>query len=218
MSQRTYPVGTSQVPLILTIDREGPVSGLVVTARIIVPWTNYAFDFSDNTFKPFGSVVTPTVTLTEWGSYPAIYFYLWNSTSIVTDSDVIVIYESVGSAPFIYDDPISFQTAGAGTTTIINGFSQAVFDQTNRTLTIVAGVKNAVSGLLPATSATFTVKDELGRIQFSGTSTSTTGLHRKIFPNVNLVPNRIYLVDAVFVVGASSFNVIEPITTLGSAV
>lgn len=217
MSQRTYPVGTTQVPLILTIDREGPVSGLTITARIIVPWTNYAFDFSDNTFKPYGSVVTPTVTLTEWGGYPAIYFYLWDSSSIVTDSDVMVLYECVGTAPFIYDDPISFQTAGSGTTSIINGFCQAVFDLTNRTLTIVAGVKNAESGLLPSTSATFTIKDELGQVEFSGTSTSTTGIHRKIFPNVNLVPNRIYLVDAVFVVGASTFNIVEPITTLGVA-
>jgi len=217
MSQRTYPVGTNQVPLILTIDREGPVSGRVVTARIIIPWTNQAFDFSDNTFKAFGAVVTPTVTMTEWSSYPAIYFYLWNCSTIVADADVMVLYESVGSTPFIQDDPVSFQTAGTGTTTIVNGFSEAVFDQTNRTLTIVAGVKNAESGLLLSTSATFTIKDELGQVQFSGTSTSTTGIHRKIFPNVNLVPNRIYLVDATFTVGASSFNVIEPITTLGRA-
>lgn len=217
MTQRRYPVGTASVPLILTIDREGPVSSLSITARIVVPWSNIAFDFSDNTFKPFGSVVTPTVTLTEYTNVPGVYFALWNSSTIVSDSDVLVIYESVGSAPFIYDDQVSFHTAGVGTTSIVAGFSQAVFDQTNRTLTIVSGVKNAESGLLNSTSATFTVKDELGQVQFSGSSTSTTGLHRKIFPNVNLVPNRIYLVDASFVVGPDTFNVVEPITTLGSA-
>lgn len=217
MTQRRYPVGTTSVPLLLTIDREGPVSGLAITARIIVPWSNQAFDFSDNTFKAFGAVVTPTVTLTEYANVPGVYFALWDSSVIVSDSDALVIYESIGSAAFIYDDQVSFHTAGVGTTSIVNGFSQAVFDQTNRTLTIVSGVKNAESGLLLSPTATFTIKDELGQIQFSGTSTSTTGLHRKIFPNVNLVPNRIYLVDASFVVGPDTFNVLEPITTLGSA-
>jgi hypothetical protein len=216
VTQRTYPVGTSSTPLIVTLNNGGPVTGETVKARIIVPWLGLGFDFSDDTFKLIGLVVTPELTLTEALTPGGVYFGLWNTSGIVADADTIVIYQSVGPNDFIADDPVTFYTAGAASTAIINAFVQAVFDATNRTLTVVGGIKNAESGLIVSTSATFTVKNELDQVLFSGGTTSTTGIHRHIFPNVSLPPNRILLIHADFVAPPSTFSTVEPITVLGT--
>lgn len=216
MSQRTYPVGTSSVPLIVAINDNGPVSGVTLKARVIVPWSALEFDFNDNSFKAVGTAVTPQVTLTESVTSPGVYFALWNTTSVVADADVIVLYEATGLATFILDDPVSFQTAGTGTTSIVSGFIQAVFDRSNRTLTVVGGVKNAESGLLASTAANLLVKDELDQTLMAATTTSTTGLHRHVFPNVSIAPNRILLVHASFTVGPSTYDTVEPLTVLGT--
>lgn len=216
MSQRTFAVGTTSVPLIVTLNSAGPVTGETVKARIIVPWLGLGFDFSDDTFKLIGLVVTPELTLTEALTPGGVYFGLWNTSTIVLDADVIVLYQAIGTNAFIADDPVSFQTAGTGSTTIVNAFVQAVFDATNNTLTIVGGIKNAESGLIVSTSATFTVKNELGQTLFAGNTTSVTGIHRHIFPNVSLPPNRILLIHADFVAPPSTFSTVEPITVLGA--
>jgi len=215
VSQRTYPVGTTSVPLIVTLNNGGPVTGETVKARIIVPWLGLGFDFSDDTFKLIGLVVTPELTLTEALTPGGVYFGLWNTSSIVADAETIVLYEATGTNAFIADDPVSFQTAGSSTASIINSFVQAVFDATNRTLTVVGGIKNAESGLILSTSATFTVKDELGQTLFAGSTVSTTGIHRHVFPNVSLPPNRILLVHADFFAPPSTFSTVEPLTVLG---
>lgn len=216
MTQRTYPVGQTSVPLIVTLNDTGPVSGVTVKARALVPWAGLEFDFNDNSFKAAGSAVTPQATLTESVYTPGLYFATWNTTSVVADADVVLIYEGSGLATFIMDDPVSFQTAGTGTTSIVNGFVQAVFDRTNRTLTVVGGVKNAESGLLASTSANFEIRDELDQVLMAATTTSTTGVHRNVFPNVSIAPNRILLVHASFTLGPSTYDVVEPLTVLGA--
>lgn len=217
MSHRTFPVGQSSVPLIVTVNNNGPVTGLTVTARVLVPGTNLEFDFNDNTFKTIGSAVQPTLTLTEIVSpiSGGVYVGIWDTTSIVADTETLVLYESTGAATFIADDPVDFQTAGAGTTTIINGFIEAAFDKTNRTLTLVGGVKNAESGLIASSAAVFTVKDELGNTVFVANTTSVTGVHRAVIPNVSIVPNRVLVVEADFTVGPSTVSTIDTLAVIG---
>src|SRR3990172_13393984 len=192
MSQRVYSVGTSQVPLVVVVDGPGPVSGLPVTAKIIAPWVGTQFDFSDNVFKLVASVVQPTAVMTESGAHPGVYFFLWNTSNIVSESDVVAIYESTGANPFIEDESFTFTTPG-GADSIVNSFVENVYDATTKTLTVIAGIKNAAAGILPSTQAAMQIKDELGIVLLARTTTSTNGIHRAVFPNVTFSPNRILL-------------------------
>ena len=217
MSHRTFPVGKASVPLILTVNNNGPVTGLSPFARILVPALSLEFDFGDNTFKAAGTAGTPTIPLAELPSPSpgGVYFASWITSSIVADTDTLVIYESTSGTIFIADDPVDFQTAGAGTTTIINGFLEAAFDKTNRTLTLVGGVKNAESGLIASSAAVFTVKDELGNVLFVANTVSTTGIHRAVIPNVTITPNRVLIVEADFTAGASVISTVETLAVIG---
>jgi hypothetical protein len=216
MSQRVYPVGTSQVPLVVTVDDDGPVSGVPITAKIIAPWAGTQFDFSDNVFKAVASVVQPTVVMTESLDHPGVYFSLWNTSNIVSEADVVAIYEATGTNSFIEDESFTFTTPGDADT-IASSFSETVYDAATKTLTVIAGIKNAAAGILPSTQAAMTIKDELGQTLLAKTTTSTNGLHRAVFPNVTFNPNRILLLFITFTVGAGTFDTVEPITVLGMA-
>lgn len=217
MSQRTYPVGTAQVPLVMTVNQSGPVTGLTITARIIVPWVGLGFDFADNSFKPVGSLVQPTVILAA-ATTPGVYYALWNTSGIIADAETIVVYECASPA-FIQDDPVSFQTSlTGGGGQIVNAFVEAMFDSVQNTLTIVGGIKNGESGLIASTDGIITVKDELNNLLLSQTTTSLTGFHRAVFPNPKIPPNRILFIFADFTVGASTFSTVETLAVLGKAV
>lgn len=215
MSQRIFQTGVSSVPLILTLNNNGPVTGSTVNATIIVPWNGLEFDFNDNTFKTAGTALSPIQAMTESTQQAGVYFFLWNTTSIVADTDVIVVYQSV-SPQFVQDDPVSFQTSAAGGgSSIVDAFISPVFDEKNGTLTILGGIKNGESGLIVSTSATINVSDELGNLIISQSTTSTNGFHRAVFNNVQIPPNRVLIVEADFDVGASTFSTVETITVLG---
>lgn len=210
---RSYPVGTAEVPLVLTVNDNGPVTGLSIVARIVAPWTGNAFDFSDNTFKPVGSVVTPTIGLTESASSPGVYFALWNTLSIVSDAEAVVLYESTGVTAFVQDEQVLFQSP---LFTQVTPFIEPVLDATQRTLTVLTGLRSSDGGLIATTQADLQIKDELGAVLFSKTTTSTNGIHRAVFPNVTIVPNRILLVEIAFTFGASVFNAVDTIKVLGA--
>ncbi len=82
----------------------------------------------------------------------------------------------------------------------------------------MGGVKNAESGLIASTAGVFTIKDELGNTIKVATTTSTTGVHRAILPNVQLPPNRVLIVEADFTVGPSTVSTIETLALIGKDV
>lgn len=210
---RTFPVGTEQVALVLTVNDEGPVAGLTPTARILAPLTGFGFDFDDDTFKAIGSIVTPTVTLAPTTT-SGVYAAVWNTENVQADADVVVVYEHGAPSPFIEDEQIVFES---NQTDFVSSFVEAAFDATNRTLTVVTGIKNAFAGILAPSAVTITIKDELDNTLFAKSLSSATGVHRAVFPSVsNLVPNRVLLIYLVFTVGASTYSTVETITVLGS--
>lgn len=212
MSQRTYPVGQAQVPFDIVVNKDGPVAGLTIKAKIFRPIDGAQWDFSDDTFKSPGAVVTPQFTLTESVDQPGLYLGPWNTVSVIADTDAVVIYQSTITAIFIQDDPVSFQT---GVFATVKTFIEPVIDVTQRTMTIVCGLRNSTQGLIPTTAAAVTLKDELGNTIATANTTSTDGIHRAQFPNIDLIPNRVYLVYTTFTYGLSSFNTIDAIKVLG---
>jgi hypothetical protein len=214
VSQRTYPVGQAKVPLIVTVNDNGPVTGLSIVARIFRPSDGAQWDFDDDTFKSPGSVVTPDLALVESGDQPGLYLESWNTTSVIGDTDTVVVYESTATAIFIQDDPVSFQT---GVFATVKTFIEPVVDKTQRTMTIVFGLRNSTQAIIATTSADVTVKDELGTVLFTATTTSANGIHRAIFPNVDIVPNRVLLIEIEFTFGLSTFNTIDAIKVIGTS-
>lgn len=210
---RKFLVGTEEVALVLTVNDEGPVTGLAPTARILAPLTGFGFDFDDDTFKAIGSIVTPTVTLAPTTT-DGVYAAVWNTENIQADADLVVIYEHGAPNPFIEDEQITFES---NQTDFISSFVEAAFDATSRTLTVVTGIKNAFSGLLAPSAVSISIKDELGNTLFAKSSSSPDGIHRAVFGNVtSLVPNRVLLIFLTFTVGASTYSTVETITVLGA--
>lgn len=216
MSQRTYPVGTTQVPFVLAVDKKGPVSGLTVNARILRPSDGFEWDFSDDSFKAPGSVVTPQLTLTESVTQPGLYLGVWDVSSIVLPTEAAIIYQSTAAEIFIEDDQVIFQS-GSSTVSVTDSFVEPVIDATQRTLTLVYGLRDSNSGILPTSGATVTVKDELGNTLLTQASTSASGIYRSIFPNVQIAPNRVVIVEVVYTLGLGTFITVEALKVLGKA-
>ncbi len=128
-----------------------------------------------------------------------------------------VIYESTAASPFIVDELISFQTAGAGGGAGNLSVVEAVFDRTNRTLTVVSFLQDTQGQVIVSTDMDLTIKDELGQNLFAKALTSTDGIFRAIFPNVSIIPNRILLADMEFTVGPNTIPTTRPLTVLGTA-
>lgn len=213
MSQRHYPLGTGAVPLILTVNSEGPVAGLTVKARILRISDGAEWDFSDNMFKIPVSVVTPQLTLTESPTQSGVYLGTWATASIVGPTETVVIYESTSIETFIQDDPVTFQDASL--VGLVTSFIEPVLDKTQRVLTVVLGLKSTTTGLIPTTAATVTVKDELGNTLFATDTVSTNGIHRAQFPNVDIVPNRVLIFDITFTFGLSTFSTTDAVKVIG---
>lgn len=215
MSQRHYAVGTAAVPLILTVNDDGAVSGLTIKALILRISDGAEWDFSDNMFKIPGFVVTPQLTLVESPTQPGVYLETWNTVSIAGPTETVVIYECTATEFFIQDDPVTFQDASL--VGLVTSFAEAVIDKTQRVMTILLGLKSTTAGLIPTTAATVTVKDEFGNTLFSANTTSITGIHRAQFPNVDIAPNRVLTLYVSFTFGLSTFSTIEAIKVLGTS-
>jgi hypothetical protein len=214
VSQRTYPVGQAQVPFNIAVNKDGPVTGLTVKAKVLRPIDGAQWDFDDDTFKSPGGVVTPQLTLTESTEQPGLYVGPWNTVSVISDTDAIVIYESTATELFIQDDPVSFQT---GVFATVKTFIEPVIDKTQRTMTFVFGLRNSTQGIIPTTAAEIVIKDELGTVLFTKNTTSVNGIHRAIFPNVDIVPNRVLLIEVEFTFGLSVFNTVDTIKVIGTS-
>lgn len=212
---RSYPVGTTQVPFVLAVDHGGPVTGLTVKARILRPTDGFEWDFSDNTFKTPGSVVTPQFTLTESPTQPGLYLGVWNTTSIGLPVEADIIYQSTTIQSFIEDDQVVFSSQ-ALSISIVDAFAEAVIDATQKTLTIVYGLKDVNTGVLATPACDIAVKDELENVLLTQHTVSTSGIHRAVFPNVKIAPNRVYILTMAFTFGLGTFNAAQPIKILGS--
>jgi hypothetical protein len=205
-------VGQAEVPLNIVVNKDGPVTGLTITAKIFRPSDGAQWDFSDDTFKAPGGVVTPTMTLPESVDQAGLYVGPWNTVSVIADTDAIVIYQSSATEIFIQDDPVSFQT---GVFATVKTFVEPVIDATQRTMTIVLGLRNSTQGIIPTTAAVVVLKDELGNTIATANTTSVTGIHRAQFPNIDLIPNRVYLIYSTFTFGLTVYNTVDAIKALG---
>jgi hypothetical protein len=212
LSQRTYPVGALAVPFIVAVNDDGPVAGLTVMAKILRPSDGAQWDFDDDTFKTPGAVVTPQDTLVESTEQAGLYLGSWNTSSIISDMDTVIVYESTATAIFIADDPVSFQT---GVFATVKTFIEPVIDVTQRTMTIVCGLRNSAQAIILTTAAVVVLKDELGNTIATANTTSTNGIHRAQFPNIDLIPNRVLLVYTTFTFGLSTFDTVDAIKVIG---
>jgi hypothetical protein len=212
MAHRTYPVGTPLVTLSVAVNSAGPVTGLAVTARVLDPINATEFDFSTNTFVPNGTAVTPTIPLTESPVQIGVYFGPMVTAGIVAEVQTVVVYQAVAVFPFISEDMLDFYEPRLD---FLTAFVEAVFDKTNNTLTVLGGVKNGQSVLQITTAGVITITDELETVLFSKATTSATGIHRAVFPNVSITPNRALLVKASFTIGALTINTINTLAIIG---
>lgn len=213
---RAYPTGTPSVPFVLAVDKRGPVAGLTVTAKILRS-DGSQWDFSDNSFKAPGSVVTPTVTLVESAVQSGLYEGTWDTSGIGVNTEAVIIYQSTAGEPFIEDDQVIF-TNQASVISVSSAFIEPVMDKTQKTLTVVFGLKDSTVGLLATTAATIKIKDELGNVILEKATTSTNGVHRAIFPGVaQIAPNRVYLFSIDFTIGLSTFSTADAMKVIGVA-
>ncbi len=212
---RTYPIGTADVPLVIAVDNQGPIAGLTVTAKIIRHTDEAIWDWSDNTFKASG-VVQPTETLPASPSQSGLYVATWDISGISVDTEVSIIYQSTATEVFIEEESIHLVPAASVSASLTTMFLEAVIDKTMKTLTVLFGLSDD-SGLVVSTAAVITISDELGNVLFSSSTTSSTGIHRKVFPQAQLIPNRILTAAVDFTVGVSTVSRIQALKVLGAA-
>jgi len=213
MSARTYPIGTTMVPLVLVVNQVGPVSGLTIIARIYRPQDDTQWDFHDNTFKAPASVITPSISMPEASFQPGLYLANWDTSNISGKTEVDIVYTSVFAPDFVEDDQVLFLAPGTISTQDL--FVEPVVDTTQNTLTCVFGLRDSTQGLINSQAATIQILDELGNVVLSSNTTSTNGIHRVVFPNVKLVPNRIFLASIVFTVGLNTVPTLQAMRFLG---
>ena len=108
MSVIEYPVGEEvELELVYKIN-DLTVSGLTVNVSLRRTDDNYYFDFADNTWKPYSSVITPAVQLNDIGD--GVYQRKWDSTYVgAVPRQVVASYE-VTSAGYeaIAEDTLMF--------------------------------------------------------------------------------------------------------------
>jgi hypothetical protein len=126
----------------------------------------------------------------------------------------VVVYESTAGEIFIQDDPVSFQSTDASA---VKTFVEPVIDKTQRTMTVVFGLLSSANTLIATTGAAVTIKDELGATLFATATVSANGIHRAIFPNVDLVPNRVLIVAIVFTLGVNTYSTTDAIKVIGKS-
>jgi L-lactate utilization protein LutB len=126
----------------------------------------------------------------------------------------VVVYESTAGEIFIQDDPVSFQSTDASA---VKTFVEPVIDKTQRTMTVVFGLLSSANTLIATTGAAVTVKDELGNVLMATTTVSASGVHRAVFPNVNLVPNRVLIIAIVFTIGVNTYNTTDAFKVIGKS-
>jgi hypothetical protein len=107
---------------------------------------------------------------------------------------------------------VSFQT---GIFATVKTFIEPVIDATQRTMTIVCGLRNSAQAIILTTAAVVVLKDELGNTIATANTTSTNGIHRAQFPNIDLIPNRVLLVYTTFTFGLSTFDTVDAIKVIG---
>lgn len=212
---RTYSIGVASVPLAIAVDDQGPVSGLTITAKVVRLSDEALFDFNDSTFKTSG-IAQPTETLPESSAQAGLYVGTWDTSGISTDTEVSVLYESTATQVFIEEESIHLAPAPTVSAALTTMFLEAVIDKTQRTMTVVYGLSDD-NGLVNSSSAVLTITDEVGTVLFSATTSSGSGLHRKVFPNVSVIPNRIMTVTADFTVGILTISRVQALKILGTA-
>lgn len=206
-----YPIGTTQINLSVIVNNAGPVTGLTVNAKIYEFTTGLQFDFSDNTLKSPGAVVTPTLNLPESALVSGAYEATFDSSSVSTIArDLSVVYTS---AIFIGGERIAF---GLSDMSCSGDRTELVFDSVNRTLTIVSMLVDSNGEIVTsATSMDISISDEFGNVILSQTVAGSSGVFRHVFNNVQQVPNRVLLLSGSISFGSETFSVNRPIVVLG---